>query len=215
MVSSEREIKELTSTAFVGSVAKMGLQVSLFFWLRSAGLVAISLFLIACSSDKGTRASPTAMSAPTATPFVGTRGPVEKPSPVAPPVALLTDVRVGRHEGFDRVVFEFKGSPPGYRIEYIQPPIVQDASGLPVEIEGLAFLKARFYPASEFDLEHGVMVYTGPTEIKPDLPSLLEVERSGDFEAVLTWVLGLRQEVDFRVAELQDPLRVVIDVAYP
>jgi hypothetical protein len=129
-------------------------------------------------------------------------------------VAQLTDVRVGEHEGFDRVVFEFRGTLPGYRVAYVQPPILQDASGLPVTIRGSAFVQARFSPATGFDFERSVPTYTGPNEFRPDMPMLLEAERTGDFEAVLTWTLGLQRAVDFRVLELSDPPRVVIDVAH-
>ena len=31
----------------------------------------------------------------------------------------------------------------------------------------------------------------------------------------MTWVFGLSEEVDFGVSELQDPYRIVIDVAHP
>src|SRR3990172_9355903 len=46
---------------------------------------------------------------PISTPFQGTRGPVEKQgtAPV-PPGALLVDLRTARHDGFDRVAFEFE-----------------------------------------------------------------------------------------------------------
>jgi hypothetical protein len=130
-------------------------------------------------------------------------------------VAQLTAVRIGRHEGFDRIVFQFRGQVPGYRVAYVQPPIVQDASGLPVDIDGSAFLQARFAPASGFDFDLGVPSYTGPNEFTPSLPTLLEAERTGDFEAVLTWTLGLRRAVDFRVLKLSNPPRVVIDVEHP
>lgn len=46
------------------------------------------------------------------------------------------------------------------------------------------------------------------------LPSIVEVEKTGDFEAVLTWVIGLRQATDFRIVELGGPVRLVIDVAH-
>ncbi len=166
-------------------------------------------------------AAPTSPAATTApeptTPFQGSRGPVEAPasSGLALGGAILVDVRVARHAGFDRIVFEFQGGLPGYRIQYVDPPIVADASGLPVEIAGNAFLSIRFEPAAAHDPDTGTPTYTGPLEIAAGLPSLLEAERTGDFEAVLNWALGLSQEVDFRVYPLQDPFRVAIDVAHP
>ncbi len=161
-------------------------------------------------------ALPTATASPTAAPFEGTRGPVEEEATVpVPPGALLVDVRTGLQEGFDRIVFEFEEGLPGYRIEYVAPPIRGEFSGLPVEITGNAFLRVSFRSAAGFDPFTGEPTYDGPLEIATGLSSLLEAERTGDFEAVLTWVLGLAEEVDFRVLELEDPFRVAIDVAQP
>lgn len=158
---------------------------------------------------------PSSPTAPSASPFDGTRGVVEKAATPAPPVVLLSEVRIGRHAGYDRVVFEFEGALPGYRVRYVQPPILADGSGLPVAIEGSAFLEVTFRPASGYDFERNRPAYAGPREFTENLPVLVELERTGDFEAVLTWVLGLRREVDFRVLELGDPARVVVDVAHP
>src|SRR3989304_49490 len=61
---------------------------------------------------------------PSPEPFAGTRGPVGKADTgTAPPVPTLVGVTTGRHEGFDRAVFEFERRLPGYRIEYIEPPV--------------------------------------------------------------------------------------------
>ena len=162
-----------------------------------------------------TAAPPTATAA--ATPFQGTREPVEAPASPGLPLggALLVDVRAARHEGFDRIVFEFQGGLPGYRVEYQAPPILGDASGEPVEIAGNAFLRIRFEPAAAHDPNTGDPTYSGPRELSPGLPSLVEAQETGDFEAVLTWVLGLNQETDFLVHPLGDPFRIAIDVSHP
>jgi hypothetical protein len=139
---------------------------------------------------------------------------VEKGPGTAPSVAVLVDVRAGRHEGFDRIVFEFEDALPGYRIEYVEAPIAHCASGLPVEITGQAFLKAGFSPAAAHDVSTGDSTFD-PSELAPALPTLVEAERTCDFEGVLSWVLGLSEEVDLRVLELEDPYRVVIDVGHP
>ncbi len=166
-------------------------------------------------------AAPTTPAATTApeptTPFQGSRGPAEGEASSGLPFggAILVDVRFARHEGFDRIVFEFQGGLPGYRIQYVDPPILADPSGLPVDIAGSAFLSVRFEPAAAHDPDTGTPTYTGPLEIAAGLPALIEAERTGDFEAVLSWALGLSQEVDFRVYSLEDPFRIAIDVAHP
>ncbi len=47
--------------------------------------------------------------------------------------ALLHDVRTGAHPTFDRVVFEFEHSIPGYRIGYDDLPLLGDFSGEPIQ----------------------------------------------------------------------------------
>ena len=43
--------------------------------------------------------------------------------------ANITDVRVGTHDGYDRVVFEFIGGLPEAFLERAEPPFTHDASG--------------------------------------------------------------------------------------
>ena len=160
--------------------------------------------------------APTPTHTPTPEAFEGTRSPAQGEGAVpVPPGALLVQVRYGRHENFDRIVFQFENGLPGYRIEYVQPPILGDFSGLPVDIAGGAFLRAHFSVAAAHDPSTGDRTYLGPLELSAGLPSLLEAEVTGDFEGGLTWVLGLSKEADFRVFALAEPFRIVIDVAHP
>ena len=164
--------------------------------------------------------SPTPALTPTHTPtpeaFEGTRSPAQGEGAVpVPPGALLVQVRYGRHANFDRIVFQFENGLPGYRIEYVLPPILGDFSGLPVDIAGGAFLRAHFSVAAAHDPSTGDRTYLGPLELSAGLPSLLEAEVTGDFEGGLSWVLGLSKEADFRVFALAEPFRIVIDVAHP
>ena len=74
---------------------------------------------------------------------------------------------VGSHEGYDRVVFQFRDGVPGYRVEYVDPPLHEDGSGNVVELDGNAFVVVRMEPASGFDLSvpEGELVYTGPRRL--------------------------------------------------
>ncbi len=148
--------------------------------------------------------------------FDGTRGLAELQVPDSE-VAYLSDVRTGRHdEGFDRVTFEFEGGATGYRIEYVDPPITEDPSDLPVEIDGNAFLRVVFFSASAVDLSTDTpRVTCCVSVIMTGFPSLVDLKATGDFEATLSYVLGLSEEVDFRVGTLQNPYRIYIDVAHP
>jgi hypothetical protein len=136
--------------------------------------------------------------------------------PTSDTTALLEHVAIGRHEGFDRVVFRFRNVVPGYRITYVDPPLVEDGSGARVDVEGNAFVLIRMEPASGFDLEtaEGVLVYKGPRRLsgaEAGTSVVREVVRTGDFEAVLSWAVGLDDRVDFRVTMLQGPPRLVVD----
>jgi hypothetical protein len=131
-------------------------------------------------------------------------------------IALHERLALARHEGYDRVVFQFRNGLPGYRVEYVEPPLHEDGSGARVEIEGRAFVLVRMEPASGFDLAtgEGELVYTGPRRISgadAGTSIVREVVRTGDFEAVLSWAIGLEDRVDFRVLTLDGPPRLVVD----
>jgi hypothetical protein len=142
--------------------------------------------------------------------------PVERRS-TATETALLERVAVGRHEGFDRVVFQFRDHLPGYRVQYVTPPLQEDGSGNVVDVDGSAFLLVRMELASGFDVatDEGVMVYKGPRRIEGAAAGtsiVREVVRTGDFEAVLSWAIGLEERVDFRVTTAASPARLIVDV---
>jgi hypothetical protein len=130
--------------------------------------------------------------------------------------ALLERVAVGRHEGYDRVVFQFRNVVPGYRVEYVQPPLKEDGSGNVVPVRGNAFVSVRMEPASGFDLTtgEGELVYKGPRRLSGATAGtsvVREVVRTGDFEAVLSWAIGLEGKVDFKVQTTESPARLIID----
>jgi hypothetical protein len=144
--------------------------------------------------------------------FSGTLETVEVKKPEAPPVAVLRDVRAASQEGFDRVVFEFEGSAvPGYRVGYVDSA-VQCGSGEPVEVAGEALLQVQFIPA-QAHTEAGEATVR-EREWRPGLPVVQELESVCDFEADVTWVLGLAARNRFRVQELAQPARLVIDIEH-
>ena len=128
--------------------------------------------------------------------------------------ALLDDVRAARHEGYDRVVFQFANDLPGYDVRYVQRPIVEDASGKVVTVKGAYVLRVRMENALDADLTKSTAprTYKGPTRFTPGTPEVAELVRTGGFEGVLTWAIGLNDQVDFRVTTVQGPPRLVIDV---
>ena len=129
-------------------------------------------------------------------------------------VALLTHVRAARHEGYDRVVFEFRNVAPGYDVRYVQKPVHADGSGAEVPVEGGAVLLVRMEPALDADLtqESAPRTYLGPQRFSPDTAAIEELVRTGGFVAVLTWAVGVDQKRPFKVTRLESPARIVIDV---
>ncbi|MGV0836149.1 hypothetical protein ABQE92_11250 [Mycolicibacterium thermoresistibile] len=57
----------------------------------------------------------------------------------------------------------------------------------------------------------GERTYFGPSTVTADTAVITEAKEAGDFEAVLTWVVGLRAQVPFRVLVLEGPPRLVVD----
>lgn len=130
--------------------------------------------------------------------------------------AQLTDVTTGAHEGYDRVVFTFDGDLPGYDVGYLDGPVLEDGSGEPVAIQGDRAISVRVTPASGVRLtgESFEQTYTGPRQVAGPGGSVLEVVDAGDFEAQITWAIGVDGERPFKVSSLADPTRIVVDVAH-
>jgi hypothetical protein len=188
-------------------------------------VVCVAVFALACDGGDDTPGptataalatpTPSGTRAPDATPeptFMGGPGPFEATPAPGIRVPELADVRAARHEGFDRIVFEFNTAVPGYTVEYVDAA-VQCGSGEPVELAGAALLEVRMSPAAAHDAA-GKTTFD-QQELSPGLPAIVEAEQTCDFEAVLTWVAGLTGEAGVRVTVLEDPPRLVVDVAHP
>jgi hypothetical protein len=69
-------------------------------------------------------------------------------------------------------------------------------------------------PALDADLtqESAPRTYTGPTRFSPPTSAVVELVRTGGFEAVLTWAVGVDEKRPFRVSRLESPARIVIDI---
>jgi hypothetical protein len=194
--------------------------------LASLGLV-LALLAAGCGdSDSSSQGADTGTTTTAATTTVDTTAldplegagtdPVEGQA-TGDETALLDRVAVGGHQGFDRIVFQFRNGLPGYQVEYVEPPLKQDGSGNVIQVKGNAYLQVRMEPASGFDVTtgEGELVYKGPKRIDGAAAGssvVEEVVRLGDFEAVLTWVIGLGKRADFRVSTADNPARLIVDV---
>lgn len=127
--------------------------------------------------------------------------------------AVLREIRTGHTASYDRVVFEFTGAVPGYRVEY-RSTITDDPTDRPVHLAGRAYLLVVMQGATlDNAFQGGHDRYAGPTRVSPNYSQLRDVSFSGDFEAVLSFGVGLDHRAGFRVLTLTQPSRVVVDVA--
>jgi hypothetical protein len=122
----------------------------------------------------------------------------------------LVDVRAARHPGFDRVVFEFRGAVPQHTVRYVGQ-LVEDGSGKPVSVAGAADLEVVFHGANAH-AEDGTPSVR-PRRFSPGLTAVKEVAQIGDFEAVVSYGIGLDRRRPLTVSTLSGPSRLVIDVS--
>ncbi len=167
----------------------------------------------------------TATSAPSATTPAGSPSPTTASSSSLPafapitqvfkkepsaqaPQATLYYVRAASNTGFDRIVFQFKDRIPGYEVKYVDK-VQTCARGDTVALAGSKRVVVTVRPATAHD-DRG-----SPTVDTPNLESglvfLREAKQICDFEGVVGWGLGLLEARPFRVFELQDPPRIVVD----
>lgn len=169
-----------------------------------------------------TAATPTTASATTA---VATTNPACTPTGDTDPKAsadpLLmsslvgVDIRTGTHPCFERVVIELGGSGgfPGWAVEYVDDPVRLGESDEFVEIAGAATLFVRmgmWMPSMEGD------GYAGPIQVFPgNVPHILELRETENFEGMCIWSIGVQAEYPFTVDVLHAPERLVIDIYIP
>ncbi len=142
---------------------------------------------------------------------VGLVGPASSQPGVAAARAtpVLVGVRASHHPTFDRVVCEFRGGLPASRRARYVPRLVADGSGNPVRVAGRAVLQIRMERSQAHTSTTGS---TAPARTTYALPNVMTTVRSGDFEAVVTYGIGVAKRTAFHVSTLHSPDRVVVDV---
>jgi hypothetical protein len=206
------------------------------------GLLALALALTACGGDgdddaaPSTSAASSAPSSPADEPADGGEGDgsgntdddgdenaapfpanTEPDTADASSDALLsvTDIRIGRHDGFDRVVFETDGTgTPGWDVRYVDSANSQ-GSGEDIEVDGGAILQVTIHGVG-YPADTGVDEYSGPDRLASgDTEVVTEVVWDSTFEGTSVAFAGVTEETPFRVYLLEGPPRVVLEVADP
>ncbi|MEA3186313.1 MAG: hypothetical protein QOD99_143 [Chthoniobacter sp.] len=144
--------------------------------------------------------------------FAGTIG-VTQRGHAATHVVLLQKVQTASCEKFDRVVFTFEGfHHPSYKLEYVDKPIRQCASGEVIPISGDGWLQVAFHIAQAHTDDGQVTIANRNRHL--NYRNLKQLAQTCDFEGDVRWVLGVGSPNRYRVVELQDPARLVIDVKH-
>jgi hypothetical protein len=122
-------------------------------------------------------------------------------------------VRVGRHTGYDRVVWEFPGSGrPSFLVHYVDEPIA-DGSGDLVDVPGDAYLEVMI---SSVGIPAADAPRPGNASAASIAGTVIAQARPvyGGFEAVGQSFVGVRdRQRPFKVSVLRNPTRLVVDVS--
>lgn len=179
---------------------------------RPTLLLALTLFAAAggCTAEKTTVPDATAAEVVAATTTTWTTGTVTVVHhPAVPPVPVVTGIRYASHaaDGYDRIVFDIPGAPPGYTAKYVTE-VIQDGSGKPLQVPGAEHLTIVLTPA-QAHRDDGTVTVSGIHTT--NLPTLESYAIAGDYEGYVTIALGLNTKHGYHIAELSN--RIYVDVA--
>jgi hypothetical protein len=142
--------------------------------------------------------------------FAGTLNPSHQ-GHAATHVVLVQKAETACCEGFDRIVFTCEGfHHPTWKVRYVHPPIQQCGSGNNIAVTGNAFLQISMDTA-QAHTDAGQPTITDRNR-HLNCRNLKQLVLTCDFEAKVGFVLGLDSKKPYRVVELQNPTRLVIDV---
>jgi hypothetical protein len=126
----------------------------------------------------------------------------------------LTNIRAGRHDCYDRLVFDVRdGNVSGYWVQYV-PVMTQPGSGNVVPLRGGAKLSVTAHVPAYDDTGQSTYHPANRAELVnvAGYRTFRQVAWAGSFEGESTVGLGTRARLPFRVLIL--PGRLVVDVAH-
>lgn len=197
---------------------------SLFRAGRIAGatvtVLALGTALAACGGNDGDRAAPSATATGTSTVTAPASDPAQSsapgaassaPAPVSAAESMLSDLRIGRNDGHDRVVLQFTGAAPKYTITSAKGPIQECASGETVAGAG-DYLVITIPSIALFD-DDGNSAYSGPKKVTGPGPYVGDATIACAFEGRLEVAVRLLQPPERHTdMTLTDPGRIAVDV---
>ncbi|CAM3928337.1 AMIN-like domain-containing (lipo)protein [Tsukamurella ocularis] len=130
---------------------------------------------------------------------------------VAPGATMLKDLRTGASDGADRVVLEFTGAVPPYRVTRDAGPVLDCGSGAVLGGPG-EYLVVRVEPVAIFD-DAGKSAYTGERGVAGPGRAVSRAIITCSFEGQLQVALKLTGNAQrYADSTLTGPGRIVVDV---
>ena len=128
-------------------------------------------------------------------------------------VGNLVNVRAGRHDCYDRLVFDATGPANGYWVSYVDV-MHEDPTGAVIPLRGGAKLSVTVQAPSYSSTGVRTYHYANRAELVnvTGYQTFRQVAYAGSFEGSTTVGLGVRARLPFRVFTL--PNRIVVDVAH-
>lgn len=135
-------------------------------------------------------------------------------------VMVLSDIRFGDQDGYERAVIEFTGqtanpvdSLPRYTVTRGAPPYY-DANGNEIPLAGDAYIEIRANGnKADLSVDPYIEVYAGPDYFTPGLDLINSATMVPAYENnTVILLLDLADACPFRVIELSTPPRLVIDI---
>lgn len=159
--------------------------------------------------------SSTASTAPSATSGEATTGfsTGDSRADAAPNTALvLNKIRIGEHQGNDRVVFELAGQgTPGYSISYVPSP-AQQGSGQAIDVPGSNFLQVLITGQTLPPAPDGSDEAARGTISAQEATQVQGVYFAGQFEGAAQSVIGVEGKRPYSAFLLENPTRLVVDI---
>ncbi len=132
------------------------------------------------------------------------------PNPNAPTVSLV-GVRTSQSRGYDRVVFTFAESIPGYRLAF-SSAAGGGCDGTEAISEAAEYLVVELSGARAND---GGTPLIDDRDRATDFPALANAVQSCDEDGTVRWILGAAGGLNYRIMEMRGEPRLVVDLGHP
>ncbi|HYH80846.1 MAG TPA: hypothetical protein VEX86_13685, partial [Longimicrobium sp.] len=123
----------------------------------------------------------------------------------------LRGLRAAANAGFDRMVLDFGDQPiPGWKADYVDQPVHECGSGEPVRLGTDAVLRVRLaYTQAHDDAGRATL---RQRDLPLNMPVMRRMVIICDFEGVVELAIGAASPRPYRITELRNPSRLVVDI---